>query len=260
MKAIGVALALAMLLVIGGGGGVAAAAETPWIGIELDRGSRGGALIKGVIPHAPGERAGLHAGDEILAVDTVAATSPKALIETVRAAGIGHVVELRVLDKQGRERKVQLALEARPSPEKLQSDAVLGKPAPDFEPAVQAGAKVARLSAWRGHVVLIDFFATWCGPCVEGMPEVERWHRELGARGLRVLGVSTEDKRIVAGAGAKFHVTYPLASDEDEAVSQLYKVFALPTMVVIDRAGVVRAVAVNDPEVIKRALDDALAK
>ena len=233
--------------------------ETPWIGVELENGPHG-PRIRQVLPGTPGERAHLAGGDEILAVGSTPASSPDALIAAVRKAGVGHTVELRVRDAKGKERTVQLALEAKPAPEKIQADTVLDKPAPDFQPLVQAGPALGKISSLKGQVVLIDFFATWCGPCVEAMPEVEKMHRELGPKGLKVLGISTEEKKIVAAAAQRFHVSYSLASDEDEGVMRRYRVFALPTMIVIDRAGVVRKVAVNEEETIRKAVEEALGK
>jgi peroxiredoxin len=134
----------------------------------------------------------------------------------------------------------------------------MGRPAPDFLPSVQVGDKVPRLSSLRGKVVVIDFFATWCGPCIESMPHVEAMHKKLAAQGLVVFGVSNESRDIVAHAAERFHVTYPIASDEGEGVSTSYQVFALPTMVVIDRKGMVKEVAISDVEAVDAAVASAL--
>ncbi|HZS40166.1 MAG TPA: redoxin family protein [Polyangia bacterium] len=230
----------------------------PWIGIELDRGSHGGAKVKRVLEGTPGERAGLHEGDEVVAVDGVPSTTAKILVETVQKAGVGHVAKLRVVDAKGKPRTVELTLEARPSMSALERTSLVGHPAPDFEPTIQAGGKLPRISALKGQVVLIDFFATWCGPCIAAMPHVEEMHQKLAARGLKVLGVSSESAAIVAQAAGRFHVTYPLASDENEGVSGSYHVYALPTMVVIDRQGVVREVAVADTDAVDAAVEAAL--
>lgn len=237
---------------------LAVAGDLPWIGIELDRGQHGGARVKRVLEGTPGERAGLHDGDEVLSVDGVPSTNPKILVETVQRAGVGHVAKLRVVDGKGKQRTVELTLEARPSMDSLQKNGLVGHSAPDFEPTIQAGGKMPRISALKGQVVLIDFFATWCMPCIAALPHVEEMHQKLAARGLKVLGVSSESASIVASAAQRFHVTYPLASDENEGVSGSYHVFALPTMVVIDRQGVVRQVAVADTDAIDAAVEAAL--
>ena len=73
-----------------------------------------------------------------------------------------------------------------------------------------------------------------------------------------MFGVSKESRDIVAHAAERFHVTYPLASDEGEGVSTSYQVFALPTMVVVDRKGVVKEVAISDVEAVDAAVASAL--
>jgi peroxiredoxin len=250
-------LALTVVVALGAGGAVARAAS-PWIGLNLGGGSFGGAKVKAVIPGSPGERAGIHAGDEVLAIDDDVTASPAAVIEAVTAAGIGHEARLRLVDPKGHTRTVSVTYEPRPDREKMQHDALIGRPAPDFLPTVQSGKKLPRIAGLKGQVVVIDFFATWCGPCKESMPHIEALHQKLGGKGVVVLGVSREAAEIVAGAGARFHVSYPLASDESEVVSDAYQVFALPTIVVIDRKGVVREVAVADVEAVDSAVAAAL--
>ena len=237
-----------------------AAQGDPWIGLVLtDKGAKfGGTRVREVIPGSPGQKAGLTAGDEVLSIDDHPTRTSQALVGEVRRAGVGHSVKLRVADEKGHTRAATVKLSAMPSMEELQRAQLLGKPAPDFQPAIQAGAKLGPISSLRGKVVLIDFFATWCGPCVMSMPHLEELHTKLGPKGLTVLGVSTESASIVARAAERFDLTYSLASDEDEAVSGRYRVFALPTMVLIDKKGIVREVSVNDPDAIEAAIAKAL--
>jgi peroxiredoxin len=92
------------------------------------------------------------------------------------------------------------------------------------------------------------------------MPHVEELHERLSSHGLKVIGISTESPSIVAAAAGRFHLKYPLASDENEAVSGSYHVFALPTMVVIDRQGVVKQISIAVTETIDGAIAEALKK
>jgi len=250
MKKILIALALLVPFV--------ARAEDPWIGLVLEPGRMSGTRVKEVVTDAPGMKAGIKAGDEVLSLDGEKTDSAQSLIGAVKRAGVGKTIKLRLADASGKQRTVAITLEAKPRMDDLQRGSLVGHPAPDFEPAVQVGAKLPRISAMKGQVVLIDFFATWCGPCIALMPHVEHLHTTLGQKGLKVLGVSTESAEIVAGAAARFHVSYPLASDESESVSQRYRVFAIPTMIVIDRKGVVREVSVADPESVDAAVEAAL--
>jgi peroxiredoxin len=232
----------------------------PWIGLLLDEhgGKFGGTRVREVMGGSPGEKAGIKIGDELLSIDAHETPSSSQVILEVRRAGVGRAVKVRVVDAGGHTRTVTVKLQPKPDPEDLQRAALLGREAPDFEPAVQAGAKLPRLSELKGKVVLLDFFATWCGPCVLSMPHLEELHQKLGKKGLQVVGISTESARIVAGAAAKYSLSYPLVSDENEGVSTSYRVFALPTMVLIDKRGIVREVSIADPDSIDAAVQKAL--
>jgi peroxiredoxin len=116
--------------------------------------------------------------------------------------------------------------------------------APDFTLKSLQGTNL-RLDEFKGQVVLINFWATWCGPCRQELPLLDRIHRRYQDAGFAVLGINVEgaDKQDEAQAMiSKAGVTFPVLVDEGQQISELYALEAMPTSVVVDRDGVVRYV------------------
>jgi thiol-disulfide isomerase/thioredoxin len=96
--------------------------------------------------------------------------------------------------------------------------------------------------------VLVDFWATWCGPCRFVAPKLSTLQSRYGAQGLSVVGVSTEDAQDVALFAERTAMGYPVGSDAHGETTRSYGVSSLPTMVLIDKRGVVRDVSIGyDP-------------
>jgi peroxiredoxin len=119
--------------------------------------------------------------------------------------------------------------------------------APRFEMTDVEGRKISLDASRRSGPVLIDFWATWCKPCVESLPELERLHQKYGARGLHVIGISVDGPRNfskVRPFAATHGISYPVAIDQDGRLQQLYRVIAVPTLFVVDTAGTIATVRV----------------
>jgi peroxiredoxin len=98
-----------------------------------------------------------------------------------------------------------------------------------------------RLRELRGQVVMINFWATWCGPCREEMPKLDQLYRQYQKTGFTLLGVNIDDNPANALSMAKkLGVTFPVLFDRDKQASKLYKVDAMPSTVLIDRDGKLR--------------------
>jgi peroxiredoxin len=109
--------------------------------------------------------------------------------------------------------------------------------ATDFELADLAGRAV-RLQDFRGRVVLLNFWATWCAPCLEEMPALGALATELGPRGLTVVGVNFKESKPEIEAFIRKHkLTIPMLLDREGRVAEQYQVFALPVTFVVDRRG-----------------------
>lgn len=114
--------------------------------------------------------------------------------------------------------------------------------APDFTLRSVSGPNF-RLQEQRGRVVLINFWATWCGPCRQEMPHLNRLYDKYRAAGFVLLGVNVDDDaRNAAEVALKLGVKFPVLLDTDKAVSHLYDLKTMPSTVLIDRDGRVRYV------------------
>jgi peroxiredoxin len=112
--------------------------------------------------------------------------------------------------------------------------------APDFTLKSLDGSNL-RLEEYRGQVVLINFWASWCGPCRQEMPLLDRLHQRYEDTGFAVLGVNVEGEEAPARELIdRIPVTFPVLIDKGQQVSELYDLEAMPSTVVVDRDGVVR--------------------
>lgn len=123
------------------------------------------------------------------------------------------------------------------------------QPAPVFE----------ALSQQRGKVVLVDFWASWCGPCRQAIPRYQALRQEFAAQGFEVIGVDVDQN---AGDGAaalnSLHPDYPQVQDPQGRIAARYELPGMPAAYLLDRRGVVRRVQVgfdqNDIEPLHRAV------
>jgi peroxiredoxin len=120
------------------------------------------------------------------------------------------------------------------------SAADVSGPAPDFTLKSRDGKNV-RLSEQRGNVVMINFWASWCGPCRQEMPHLEKIHAEYADYGFVLLGINVDEKQDLAEKLlAQIPVSFPILFDPASSVSKLYSVDAMPTTILIDRDGNLR--------------------
>jgi thiol-disulfide isomerase/thioredoxin len=124
----------------------------------------------------------------------------------------------------------------------LQSGGMVGKPAPEMSLPVAAngepGTATMSLNELKGHPILLDFWASWCGPCAMEAPIVDRISRRFQKKGLVVMGVNVSDRAdVVRAYAAQKGLSYPMVLDPNNTSYSLYGVKQLPSLVVIDKEG-----------------------
>ena len=124
----------------------------------------------------------------------------------------------------------------------LASSGLTGQAAPDFA-LKSSGGENLRLSEYRGDVVMVNFWATWCGPCRQEMPLLDELYSRYERVGFSLLGVNIDDdSRKAMNMVSELGVSFPVLFDARKEVSKLYEVNAMPVTVLIDREGTIRYV------------------
>ena len=117
-----------------------------------------------------------------------------------------------------------------------------GERAPELSGVALRGSPV-RLREQRGKVVIVDFWASWCEPCAEAMPALERLYDRYGEHGLVVVGVSVDrDARSARRFLRRVDVSFPVMLDRDHEIAEQYEPETMPSTFVVDREGRVRHV------------------
>lgn len=118
----------------------------------------------------------------------------------------------------------------------------VGQKALSFEVPSRQGKKI-KLKDFEGKVLLINFWATWCGPCRQEMPSLEALYRRYQDQGFVVLGISLDPGgwEDISNFLKELPLSFPIAWDEGDRVSEQYQVFRIPETYLLDRKGVIRA-------------------
>jgi peroxiredoxin len=115
-----------------------------------------------------------------------------------------------------------------------------GGPAPQFALAALSGQQAA-LSQYKGQVVMVNFWATWCGPCQQEMPLLDQMYKKYKPAGFTLIGVNVDKESApVKDLMARKPVSFPVLLDPANQVSKAYHVDEMPSSVIIDRKGEIR--------------------
>ena len=136
--------------------------------------------------------------------------------------------------------------------------ALVGKPAPVFDLELLQGGRF-KLAEMKGKVVVLDFWATWCGPCLAAMPQVDRAARAFADQGVQLVAVNLEEApKQIKSMLERHKLDLTVALDRDGVVAAKYQANAIPQTVIIDKEGVVSRVFIGGSAQLEDQIRDAL--
>lgn len=233
----------------------------PWLGIEMRASpeKEPGVEVVRILAGSPAETAGIAPGDVIVSLGQSPVLSPVTVADWVSAQepGSNHPVTLL---RQGKPRLLRVTLEGRPEYEDQLRLQFVGRPAPEIAGVATFQGEASSLSELRGQVVVLEFWASFCGVCRFLGPRLDRWHRIYQPQGAEVVGITVDPPHLGMRVAARFGMSYTLASDVDAKVTETYMASQIPAVIIIDRKGIVRDAMVGYSEARLKETEALLAE
>ncbi len=240
-----------------------------WLGLRLEPASeteqkaagisRPAPKVTRVFPQSPALAAGLAAGDLVLQLDGKDVTDVRDLVGRVGGTASGSTVEVKVF--RGTETvTLKATLADKPDQQALYRSEWENRPLPtlDLMDAVGNGRVALSAEAFKGKVVILDYFATWCGPCKRLSRDLHELHTREKGRGLEILAITGEEAGVVQPWLKGESHPYPVLIDDKKGFEETFAPSVMPTLWMVDKKGVVRGVwlgAAEYPAIAKRAAE-----
>ncbi len=239
--------------------GEAQRAARAWLGVQTHE-IAGALVVRRVARRSPALRAQLAEGDVLLAAGGERLAAPSDLARHVATRAPGEQLVLRLRRAAG-EREVAVELVDYPGADEVARRMLVGTRAADLDGTEPVHDRVAtKASVWRGKVVLLEHFAASCASCERIAETLAAWHRERGPRGLTVVGIAGDDPRTALAAVKSWGIPYGVVADPEGVVAARYAVTAVPTLVLVDRRGIVAEVVIGYSQASLDALDRKIAQ
>ncbi len=205
-----------------------------WLGVQLlpDLADQPGARVSGVMRNSPSHGVGFLPGDRIVAFENVTVSTAAGLQKITKRYRDGDKVEIRFM-RSTSTAKVSVTLRSKPDDETVIRQHLVGENAPMLK--FRTEGKTRTLSAMRGKITVIDFWATWCAPCRETDKQLEKTHKMFGDK-VSIVSISTEsEKKVMAFLKKHPKPGVTIGIDDQNTSDRFWHISAYPTVVLLDQ-------------------------
>ena len=214
----------------------------PWLGLSFKKVQYENHLaldVKGVHPGSGCVAAGIVAGDKVIGFAGKPLNDMSQITSVISSAKAGQKVDVEVL-RDGKKLKMKVKLTDRPDDISSLTGSAIGSKMAEFgKNFYQNGEKRKQ----KPKATLLDFWATWCGPCRQTLPILESIYSKLGNQGLEVIGIADENLSTLNAFYEKQHRSpYPLYRDATKELWRRYGIRAVPTLMLLDSEGYIKGV------------------
>ena len=234
----------------------------PWLGLIYKKDLYENHLalrVSGVHPESGCLAAGVVAGDLVIGIDGKDLVNTAQLQNVLKNAKVGSHVAVEIF-RDGKRIPLTVTLTERPDDISSLTGSAIGSKIAKFGDNFYKNAEKRQEAP---KATLLDFWATWCGPCRQTLPVLEKMYNKYASQGLEVIGISSEQKNTLLSFYKKQHASpYPLYRDADQGLWRRYGIHAVPTLMLLDSNGYIKRVWSGAPsfEMLEKLVLEVMEK
>ena len=234
----------------------------PWLGLIYKKDLYENHLalrVSGVHPESGCLAAGVVSGDLVIGIDGKDLVNVAQLQNVVKNAKVGSHVAIEIF-REGKRIPLTVTLTERPDDISSLTGSAIGSKIAKFGNNFYKNAEKRQEAP---KATLLDFWATWCGPCRQTLPVLEKMYNKYASQGLEVIGISSEQKNTLLSFYKKQHASpYPLYRDADQGLWRRYGIHAVPTLMLLDANGYIKRVWSGAPsfEMLEKLVLEVMEK